>query len=91
MRNLTYAQAYADRDDLPLSGFLVAYCSGANNARHSEADFGRFHSMLRPELDNKVGMISYEAIAGTLRDEGERVFADWLNDKLERVVGATHS
>lgn len=91
MRNLTYAQAYADRDALPLSGFLVAYCSRASNARHSEADFARFCSMLKPELDDRVGMISYEVVAEILRDAGERTFADWLDDKLYRVVGATRS
>ncbi len=88
MRNLSYARAHADRHRIPLAGFLVTYCDRAKNADHSKTAYACFSSMLLPEYADKVGMVSYETVAQILRKEGEHKFANWLDGKLDDVVGS---
>ena len=94
MRNLAFAFAWAERDELPNYGFLLSDAASAPSAARAEAELAAFKNIAPPERKARIGLISYEDIAEILREAGDDLeveLADWIQTRIGQVTGrATH-
>jgi hypothetical protein len=86
MRNLAFAYQWAENNKLPWYGFLVCLAGGAPKADALRAQVGLFRRLVKPHIRERVGVITYEAIADVLDDAGERALAAWIRERLSRAL-----
>jgi hypothetical protein len=82
MRNLAFAHEWARTHRLEWFGFLVVLVQAARHAPDLRAVVTNFKMLLRPELRDRVGVISYERIGVILSAHGEVDLATWVNARL---------
>ena len=92
MRNMTFAAAFADRAGLKDFGFIVAYVAAASSAKkHTTHQVAEFKNMLRPELRDRFGSVSYESISGIVRKRGDTRLAECIDVRLGDGLAARYS
>lgn len=82
MRNLAFAHEWARTHRLEWFGFLVALVDAAPHASELRRRVTAFKMLLRPELRDRVGIISYEHLGIILFAHGETELADWVKTRL---------
>lgn len=82
MRNLAFAQEWAAKYKLPWFGFLVALVDGAPKAPELRKRVAAFRQLLKPDVRDRVGVVSYECIADVLDQHSEELLASWLRKRL---------
>ena len=84
MRNFVFAREWAMTHRLECFGFLVVLVDAAPHASELRRRVADFKTLLRPELRDRVGVISYEELGSILFAHGEADLADWLETRLVR-------
>ncbi len=82
MRNLVFAREWAMTHQLEWFGFLVMLVDAAPHASELRQRVADLKMLLRPELHDRVGVISYEHLGSILLGHGEIDLADWVKTRL---------
>ena len=82
MRNLAFAHEWAAEHKLPSYGFLVTLVDGAPKARELRQRVAAFRGLLKSDVRDRVGAVSYECIADVLDQYGEGPLANWVRKRL---------
>lgn len=87
MRNLCLSAALAQQRGLPSFGFLVLYVEGSNASGHLKSEVDAFKRLLLPEVTHHVGTVSYETLVQLLRQRGHAELAEFVMQRIDRVIG----
>jgi hypothetical protein len=82
MRNLAFASEWAKTKGLPWFGFLVALVDAAPRTHQLLHRLAEFTGLLKPDLRDRVGVISYERLADVLDQHGEDELASWVRTRV---------
>lgn len=83
MRNLAFAHQWPALGAGGWYGFLVCLVGGATYAPVLTNAVETFRALLRPEVRERVGLITYERIADVLNANGEVDLASWVKQRIE--------
>jgi hypothetical protein len=86
MRNMSFAFKWAHDNQLANFGFLVVLVDAAPAAAKMRSAVEAFRRLLQDEHQRRLGLISYEAIAGVLEHQlGEGSLSRWIDDRVAKV------
>lgn len=86
MRNIAFAFAWARERKRPYYGFVVTIVDSSPKSATLRGQIADFRMMLLPEVAQRVGVISYEQIAGLLDAHNEHDLASWIRDQINRGI-----
>jgi hypothetical protein len=86
MRNVAFAFAWARERKLPYYGLVVTIVDSSPSSATLRSQIADVRTMLLPEVAQRVGVISYEQIAGLLDAYDEHDLATWIRDQINRGV-----
>jgi restriction endonuclease-like protein len=82
MRNVAFAQAWADKHRLTWFGFLVTLVDAAPKTSQLRARIASFKRLLKPDVRDRVGILSYEQLADVLDRHDEGDLGSWVWTRL---------
>ena len=85
MRNMAFASEWAKIRALRWYGFLVALVDAAPSAHQLRDRVAAFKGLLKPDVRDRVGVISYEQLADVLNQHGDDELASWVRTRLAAV------
>lgn len=85
MRNVCFAHEWAKQKGLADYGFLVLLVDGSPKAAVLRARVDAFRTMLLTDSAIRIGVTSYEDVAGVLEEGGETTLARWLRRRIRSV------
>lgn len=86
MRNLAFAHAWAAKNGLTWFGFLVALVDAAPKSSKLRAAVAAFKERLKPDVRDRVGVVSYERLADLLERHDEGDLAAWVRARLAAAL-----
>jgi hypothetical protein len=86
MRNMAFAHEWAGEQRLNWFGFLVAIVDAAPKASELRARVAAFKKLLKTDVRDRAGIVSYERLADLLDGHQESDLASWVRTRLEAAL-----